>query len=100
MDHLEEILKAADELEAFITGQPPTANPGALARVRMLCIRMKGHDNYINEKAGNIESRAAQYFSARKHANYQGGPFALRDEITGRLLNSVRQQVEVLRARG
>lgn len=99
MEHLDEIVKAADSLESFIQRQAPMPNPAALNTVRMLCIRMKGRDSYITSKAGEIESRAAQYFSARKHASYPGGPFALREEITGRLLNSIRQQVTVLRTR-
>jgi hypothetical protein len=97
MDHLEEIPKLADELQAYIEHQLPVANPAALAKVRNLCIRMKGADHYINEKAGNIESLAGQYFSARKHAKYPGGAFNLRDEIVHRLLPRIRMQVENLR---
>ncbi|NTV11080.1 MAG: hypothetical protein HGA47_09945 [Zoogloea sp.] len=97
MGHLEEILKAADELETFINKRPPGAAPAALEKVVMLCIRMKGIDPYVTAKAGRIETLAAKYFSARKHNLHREDAFELRGEITHDLLKRIRDQVGFLR---
>lgn len=98
-EHLDRILELTQELETLLERLPPVANASALSRVQALCRQMAGVDNYISEKAGAIEVKAARYLSARKHNSQPGGPFALRDEITRDLLNRIRTQVGVLKAR-
>lgn len=95
--HLKDVLLAVDELESLLRSyELPRPNPAVLSKVEALCNRMRGADNYITEKAGTIQILAAQFFSARKHANYPGGADELHQQIAYALPHVIRQQANYL----
>lgn len=94
MTHLEEILKLLDQLTELMKNHDlPKANPAVLRKVQTLCIRMKGEDHYITEKADCIERLAEKFFSINKHESYPGGTDALHCAMTHDIPNRIRTQV-------
>lgn len=95
-NRLEQVLAAADEIEKLFDSSNPAEDRRALNLVNSLCVRMKGVDPYISEKAEHILTLASDYFSARKHQKYDGGAEQVRSDITVGLLGRIRDQVEYL----
>lgn len=95
--HLKDVLLVVEELEALLRRYDlPQPNPAVLNKVETLCVRMKGVDGYISEKAGSIQNLASQFFSARKHAKYPGGANQLHQQIAYALPHVIRQQANYL----
>jgi len=75
-------------------------NDGALVELRFLLGYLKVHDRYIAEKAGQIEDLAVEFWSARKHHRYPGGPseiLARIDDLLGRIENQLQQREQRIR---
>ncbi|AGU51547.1 hypothetical protein VAPA_1c44740 [Variovorax paradoxus B4] len=90
-----EILSTCDEIEQLLDGAAPVADSARLNRITFLCGHL-GTDSYIRQKANRLASRAAIYFSARRHASEQGGAAGVMQEMRYRLLSSIREQADWL----
>jgi hypothetical protein len=93
------ILRLCDEAERLIDDGAPVADQARAARIAFLCAQMTGRSSYINEKAGNLTSRAKQYFTARAHANYVHGTDGLLQDMKS-LLGRIREDAQVNRRGG
>ena len=97
MEISQKILSALDQLETVLKRHDqPGENPSALRQVQSLCIGIKGHHDYIGEKAGRIMNLASIYYSDRKHLTHPGGDKALMTEMSYQLPNAIRSQVSYL----
>lgn len=95
---LENALTICDEIEELLTNAVPAEDAQRLGRIRYLAGKLGGHDSYITDQANKLRSRAAIYFSARRHQSEQGGADGLMREMRYNLLNAIRNQVSVLQA--
>jgi hypothetical protein len=71
----------------------------ALDQLRFSLNLLKAHDHYIAEKCGDIESLAADFWSARKHQRYRGGPpeiLAKIDDLLGRIENQLVRREQAI----
>ncbi|PWK31772.1 hypothetical protein [Pseudomonas sp. OV226] len=94
MDFSQKIFTTLDKLDSvFQRHNQPGINQSALNQVRSLCIDMKGHDDYITDKASRITRLAIIYYSARKYLKHSGGHESLMTEMGYQLPNVIRSQV-------
>ena len=68
-------------------------NDRALDELRFLLNQLKPHDTYIAEKCGQIQDLAADFWSARKHHRYHGGPSEILARI-GNLFDRIENQLD------
>ncbi|MFD2755410.1 hypothetical protein [Comamonas terrae] len=95
---LKEALTICDEIEELLANAMPAPDTQKLDRIRFLAGQLGGHDSYITDQANKLRSRAAIYFSARRHQSQQGGADGLMREMRYSLLNAIRNQVSALQA--
>ncbi|MGU2451370.1 hypothetical protein ACSESA_25985 [Pseudomonas aeruginosa] len=97
MEISRKILATLDKLEdVFRQHDQPGSNRSALGQVRSLCIDLKGHHDYITEKAGRISQLAAIYYSDRQYLKHPGGHGLLRAEMSYQLPSVIRSHVHYL----
>lgn len=97
MEFSQKILTALDKLDrVFQRHDQPGSNPSALSQIRTLCIDMKGHHDYITEKAGQITRLAGIYYSARQYLKHRGGHESLMADMSYQLPSVIRSQVHYL----
>jgi hypothetical protein len=89
-----EILSKCDEIEELLRHAVPGVNEAHLQSIQAMARSLGGHDSYISDKANNLSSRAAIFFSARRHASYQGGADNLLREMRYSLLGRIRDQAQ------
>ena len=72
-----------DILNILSANEPGFSNPEAKEKITALAerIREATTDSYIEEKTGEIKTRADEVYSAGKHQKYSGGARELSDWI-------------------
>ena len=91
------ILSTCDEIEELLRTAAPGADTQKLREVRTLALRMSGRDSYITDQANKLASRAAIYFSDRRHQAEQGGADGVMREMRYSLLKGIRERVDTLK---
>ena len=100
MNSWDKALSACDEIEELLRTATAGANEQRLQRIPFLTAALGGTSPYITDKANALASRAAIYFSARKHATYTGGAEALMREMRYSLLGRIREEAQQLAKNG
>ena len=94
---LQTILSNCDKVEELLRTAAPGADPSKLQQVRAIALRMAGQDSYITDQANKLVTRAAIYFSDRRHQTAQGGAEGVMREMRYSLLKGIRERVDTLK---
>lgn len=94
---LQTILSTCDEIEELLRTAAPGPDTRTLNRISALTASMGGRDSYLTDQTNKLVTRAAIYFSNRRHQTAQGGAEGVMREMRYSLLKGIRERVDTLK---
>ncbi|MDH1700296.1 hypothetical protein [Comamonas terrigena] len=91
------ILSTCDEIEELLRTAAPGADASKLSLIQFKAATIGGHDSYLTNQANRLASRAAIYFSERRHQTEQSGAEGVMREMRYSLLKGIRERIDTLK---